>query len=46
MYNGSQKNFVSEDLVKKLVCNTPVLTMFALNVYDVHIVINHGVELQ
>ena len=27
-------------------CNTPVLTPFALNVYDVNIVINHGVELK
>ena len=27
-------------------CNTPVLTPFALNVYDVYIVINHGVELK
>ena len=27
-------------------CNTPVLTLFALNVYDVYIVINHGVELK
>ena len=26
-------------------CNTLVLTLFALNVYDVYIVINHGVEL-
>ena len=25
-------------------CNTPVLTLFALNVYDVYIVINRGVE--
>ena len=29
----------------KPLCNTPVLTPFALNVYDVYIVINHGVEL-
>ena len=27
-------------------CNTPVLTPFALNVHDVYIVINHGVELK
>ena len=27
-------------------CNTPVLTPFALNVYDVYIVINHGVGLK
>ena len=27
-------------------CNTLVLNPFALNVYDVYIVINHGVELQ
>ena len=27
-------------------CNTLVLTSFALNVYDVYIVINHGVELK
>ena len=27
-------------------CNTPVLTPFALNIYDVNIVINHGVELK
>ena len=27
-------------------CNTPVLTPFALNVYDVYIVINCGVELK
>ena len=26
-------------------CNTPVLTLFALNVYDVYIVMDHGVEL-
>ena len=27
-------------------CNTLVLTPFALNVYDVYIVINHGVDLK
>ena len=27
-------------------CNTPVLTLFALNVYDVYNVIDHGVELK
>ena len=27
-------------------CNTLVLTPFALNIYDVNIVINHGVELK
>jgi len=27
-------------------CNISVLTPFALNVYDVYIVINHGVELK
>ena len=27
-------------------CNTSVLTPFALNVHDVYIVINHGVELK
>ena len=27
-------------------CNTPVLTPFVLNVYDVYIVINHGVDLK
>ena len=27
-------------------CNTPVLTPFALKVYDVYIVINHGAELK
>ena len=27
-------------------CNTPVLTPFALNIYDVYIVINRGVELK
>ena len=27
-------------------CNTPVLTPFALNVHEVYIVINHGVELK
>ena len=27
-------------------CNTLVLTPFALNVHDVYIVINHGVELK
>ena len=27
-------------------CNTPFLTPFALNIYDVNIVINHGVELK
>ena len=27
-------------------CNTSVLTSFALNVYDIYIVINHGVELK
>ena len=26
--------------------NTPVLTLFALNVYDVNTIINHGVELK
>ena len=26
-------------------CNTLVLTPFALNVYDVYIVISHGVEI-
>ena len=29
-----------------VVMNTLVLTPFALNVYDVYIVINHGVELK
>ena len=29
-----------------LFCNTPVWTLFSLNVYDVYIVINHGVELK
>ena len=29
-----------------VLCNTPVLTPFALNVYDVYIVINHGAELK
>ena len=28
------------------VCNTPVLTSFALKVHDVYIVINHGEELK
>ena len=28
------------------ICNTSVMTSFALNVYDVYIVINHGVELK
>ena len=28
------------------ICNTLVLTPFALNVYDVYIVINRGVELK
>ena len=27
-------------------CNTPVLTPFALNVYDVYILINRGVEIK
>ena len=27
-------------------CNTPILTPFALNVYDVYIVINCGVKLK
>ena len=27
-------------------CNTLFLTPFSLNVYDVNIVINHGVELK
>ena len=27
-------------------CNIPDLTPFALNVYDIYIVINHGLELQ
>ena len=27
-------------------CNTSVLTPFSLNIYDVNIVINHGVELK
>ena len=27
-------------------CNTSILTPFALNAYDVYIVINHGVELK
>ena len=27
-------------------CNTPVLTPFALNVYDVNIVFNRGMELK
>ena len=27
-------------------CNTPVLTPFVLGVYDVYIVIDHGVELK
>ena len=29
-----------------LMCNTPVLTPFALNVHGVYIVMNHGVELK
>ena len=27
-------------------CNTPVLTPFALNLYDIYIVINSGVEIK
>ena len=27
-------------------CNIPVLISFSLNIYDVNIVINHGVELK
>ena len=27
-------------------CNTPILTPFALNVHDVYIVINRGMELK
>ena len=27
-------------------CNAPILTPFALNVYDVYIVINRGTELK
>ena len=27
-------------------CNTLVLTPFALNIYDLNIVINHGVEMK
>ena len=27
-------------------CNTPVLTPFALNIYDINIVWNHGKELK
>ena len=27
-------------------CNTPVLTMLALNIYDTYIVNNHGAELK
>ena len=32
--------------LKDSICNTPVLTLFALNEYDVYIVINRGVELK
>ena len=32
--------------MRDVLCNTLVLTPFALNVYDVYIVINHGVELK
>ena len=35
-----------KDIVTEQRCNTPVLTLFALNVYNVYIVINHGVELR
>ena len=28
------------------VCNTPVLTPFALNIHDTYIVNNHGAELK
>ena len=35
-----EKNYATHD------CNTLVLTSFALNVYDVYIVIDHGVELK
>ena len=41
--------YVPDDVPKDDVddaCNTPILTSFALNVYDVYIVINHGVELK
>ena len=37
--------FVEEDLCL-ILCNTPVLTPFALGVYDVYIVIDRGVELK
>ena len=33
-------------LVNPAKCNTPILTPFALNVYDVYMVINCGVELK
>ena len=32
--------------MRDVLCNTLVLTPFALNVYDVYIVINRGVELK
>ena len=37
---------IIEEITKHNICNTLVLTPFSLNVYDVYIVINHGVELK
>ena len=37
---------LKSSIVVVFMCNTPVLTPFALNVYDVYIVINRGVELK
>ena len=39
------RTFILGQIVPPM-CNTPVLTPFALNVYDVNIVFNHGVELK
>ena len=42
---GKEPNFDTIALLKGY-CNTPVLTSFALNVYDVYIEFNHGVDLK
>ena len=45
--NSSRSRRGIWDIVNKTAkCNTPILTLFALNVYDVYIVINCGVELK
>ena len=44
--NMQLQELLEKRYVKQSVCNTSVLTPFGLNVYDVYIIINRGVELK